>query len=64
MFQDIWANRIVASTPITYAKSAIAMAPGKVEELNAVSTKTTLCCVQNDVRSTLCSGFEKNIKTK
>ena len=35
--EDIWAKKIIASIPVTYAKSAIAMAPAKVEELKAVS---------------------------
>lgn len=35
LLQDIWASKIMASAPVSYAKSAIAMAPGKIEELKA-----------------------------
>jgi len=33
LLQNIWTNRVATSTPVTYAKSAVAMAPGKLEEL-------------------------------
>ena len=35
LIQDIWTKKIASSTPVSYAKSAIAMAPAKVEELKA-----------------------------
>jgi len=33
---DIWTNKVVASTPVSYAKSALALAPTKIEDLKAV----------------------------
>lgn len=53
ILQDIWANKIVASTPGTWAKSVIARTPTSIEELSQVSVPTHVSA--REAQLALCS---------